>query len=238
MYFVFKSFYGRIITMTITNWRDLEKTPHYLRDDFEAYSMPFIVRVEKDKVPSHEEVIDASVKAFIAFLDDERASSGIWSAVTSEWLKGRIRKVSRRARGAAWDKAVALGGIVASSGNAEVLVLPPHPVDAIPAEIKKLQVSGLDLEKTDSLIKHDTGLMISLNPDVTISTGKTVAQVCHAVQVAVMNADVSTLENWKANDFLVSFVAWDSDLAWSAEIQDAGFTEIAPGTVTAKAAFL
>lgn len=226
--------------MSILDWSDYDSLPHYIRDEEQPYSLPIIVRVEKDEtlMPTHEEALIATAKAITLFLDDERTvNDGEWAEATNTWLKGRIRKVARRARSAAWDKAVALGGVLVQHGNAEVLVLPPHPVDAPLAEVKKLQVSGLDLPHA-GFETISSGLFLSLNPEIPMTTGKSLAQIGHATQLAIFNSNKTDLAAWKLKSFPTALCNWEAYTDWTADVQDAGFTEVPAGSLTAKSFLL
>jgi peptidyl-tRNA hydrolase len=226
--------------MSILNWSDYDSLPHYLRDEEQPYSLPIIVRVEKDEnlMPTHEDALVATAKAIALFLDDERTvNGGEWAEATNTWLKGRIRKVARRARSTAWDKAVALGGILVQHGTAEILVLPPHPVDAPLPEVKKLQVSGLDLPHV-GFTPATSGLLLSLNPEIPMTTGKSLAQIGHATQLAIFNSNKLDLEAWKMKNFPIALCNWEAYSDWTADVQDAGFTEVPAGSLTAKSILL
>jgi peptidyl-tRNA hydrolase len=225
--------------MSLLNWNSYNEVPHYLRDEEEPYSLPLILHLEKDTSlqPSHEEALIASAKAIIALFDDERSEEGKeWFPYLDKWMHGRIRKVARRARASAWDNVQNLDGVTVSYGKAEVRVLLPHPLDNPPIEVKKLQVSGLDLPKTSNSLENDSknALALSINPDVSMSTGKSMAQIGHATQLAIFNTDEEKLSQWALSDRKVVLADWNSQDKWDAEIQDAGFTEVAPGSVTAR----
>ena len=83
-----------------------------------------------------------------AFLSDPRVTEpdGEWAAAARAWEDARIRKVVRRARGAAWERAAALPGITVTQRSAEIRVYPPVPVDEWPADLARLQVSGTEFE--------------------------------------------------------------------------------------------
>ena len=67
-----------------------------------------------------------------------------WQEAISAWDAQRIRKVVRRARGAEWQRAVALDGLTVAQGSAEVRVFPPIPIDEWPRDLARLQVGGTD----------------------------------------------------------------------------------------------
>lgn len=229
--------------MSLLNWNSYNEVPHYLRDEEEPYSLPLILRLEKDpsQQPTHEEALIASAKAVIALFDNEKSVEGNeWYPYLDKWMHGRIRKVARRARASAWDNVQHLNGITVTHGKAEVRVLLPHALDTPPTEVKKLQVSGLDLVR-ESSSQNDlsiNSLAISLNPDVSMSTGKSMAQVGHAAQLAVFNTAEDKLTNWDSSERNIVLADWNSQSNWDAEIQDAGFTEVAPGSVTARATII
>lgn len=225
--------------MSISDWADLDTTPHYLRDEVTPYVLPIVVRLEKENQPCHEEAILGAAQAMVKFLADSRnEAEGEWNADTMYWLQGRIRKIVKRARGAAWDKVLTLPGVYVKYGKAELYLLPPCPADEQPAEIRKLQVSGLVLPYGLTDEPASSALCIALNPEVSsMSTGKSIAQACHAAQLAVFNSTREELSAWEAAGYPVKLTTWDSFKNWLVEIQDAGFTEVEPGTVTARAQF-
>lgn len=225
--------------MSILNWSNHSSVPHYLRDEEHPESLPLILRLEKDPTmqPTHEEALLATSKAIVELFNDPRASSSDeWLPYLESWMSGRIRKVSRRARGSAWDKVQELEGITVTFGNAEVRVLLPHPLDKPPLEIKKLQVAGLDLPRDPNydFNSPSKGLFTSINPDIKMTTGKSMAQIGHATQLAIFNSTEEEVRSWDDKGQEVHLGEWLSPVRWQAEIQDAGFTEVAPGTVTAR----
>src|SRR5579859_1138657 len=121
--------------------------PDAVRDEGRQYALPLVIRVERATPPERTDALEAAARAVLAFLSDPRVSGedGEWSAAARAWEDARIRKVVRRARGAAWERAGALPGITVMQRTAEVRVYPPVPVDDWPADLAKLQVSGTDL---------------------------------------------------------------------------------------------
>jgi peptidyl-tRNA hydrolase len=223
--------------MSISQWSNVTSIPPYLRDETNPYSLPLILRLEKDveTQPSHEEALLATVSGIITLFDDPRSQSE-WKEPINNWINGRIRKVARRARGVAWDKVQDLPGVTVTVGKAQLRVLLPHPVEETPTDVKKLQVAGLDLPKSGLVptIDADIKLSVSLNPDISMTTGKSMAQIGHATQLAIFQSSTEQVEAWASLGSAYTLVGWDAFEFWTAEVQDAGFTEVAPGTYTSR----
>ena len=179
------------------------------------------------------------------FFDDERSSpNGEWYPAIEKWLNGRIRKVTRRARGSEWNKLLELDGFLYEENGVQIFILPPHPNHEPPALIRKLQVSGLDLEKQepeDMPLSHHT-MFIAFNPELEMTTGKASAQVGHAVQLAIFRNAPHVLEAWKDSGYPVAFVSWDAinemmpqTMTPLIDVHDAGFTEVESGSHTVRA---
>src|ERR1700744_5908655 len=92
------------------------------RDEGPQYALPLVVRVERGAAPARTDALEGAGRAVLAFLSDPRVTEpeGEWAAATRAWQDARIRKVVRRARGAAWERAGALPGITVVRGSAEV----------------------------------------------------------------------------------------------------------------------
>lgn len=181
------------------------------------------------------------------------------------WCSSRIRKVVKRAHGAKWEKALRLAfgddgsradAIMADSEKslpgavlvrdfgptmASVLVLAPMRVSEQPPALRKLQVSGLVLDKTIWKVPPaGLRLRVLLDDGVEMSTGKAIAQVGHATQVAFREFSDEQYAAWAERGFPVD-VSWgDVEGACLASppdvvITDAGFTEVKPGTRTCAA---
>src|SRR5277367_6761237 len=122
------------------------------RDEGPQYALPLVVRVERGVAPARTDALEAAGRAVLAFLSDPRVTEvdGEWAAAARAWQDARIRKVVRRARGAAWLRAGALPGITVVHGSAEVRVFPPVPVDEWPSDLARLQVSGTDFDDPET----------------------------------------------------------------------------------------
>lgn len=226
--------------MSIRDWSGYKNVKNIHDEEEEPYVLPIIIRVEKDETlrPSHEEAQLAAAYAMFNFFDSDKVlPDGEWGEHVSRWLDGRIRKVARRARGSEWEAVKQLPHVYASYGKAEVIILPPHPNFEPPELVKKLQISGIELAKETNHFKNGNehnGLQFAINPNIIMSTGKTLAQVCHAVQLAIFKSNVETLNMWLSHKTPIHECSWDAYTSWTAEIHDAGFTEIPAGSLTTK----
>ncbi|MFL6144725.1 MAG: peptidyl-tRNA hydrolase [Labedaea sp.] len=216
-------------------------------------AMPVILRVERAAPPARTAVLEAAAAAAIAVcLDPLAEPDGPWHAAVVAWLDGRIRKVTRRARGAHWAAVAALPGVTQTVGGAQARALVPGRVLDSPKEVTRLQISGSELEPDDPGPAPPDAPVLWLNPAVEMTAGKAAAQVGHATMLlaALLHADGrdDALASWSAADFRVAVrtptsARWralhpgeDPGPAWHTRqvvaVRDAGFTEVAPGTVT------
>jgi len=206
------------------------------RDESVVRALTLVLHLEKDVAVSHEEALMAAALAVRDyFLDPRVRVGGEWNEATSLWIDGRIRKLAKRARGTEWNAILELPGINGSFGKAEVRAFPPMVVDEIPKAIKKLQVQGLDLASSSHEPVANPEIIVAVNPDLTMTTGKLMAQVGHAVQVAIMGAPSEKINSWLITPPSIAFVDFNSRDAWDVEIHDAGFTEIEANSLTVKA---
>ena len=132
--------------MTSSSIDDVPAMQDAARDDGDQYALPFVVRAERATPPARTDALECAARAVLVLLTDPRSVSdgpvdGEWAAAIRAWEDARIRKVVRRARGAAWDRVQDLPGITLAHRTAHVRVFPPVPVDDWPAELG--QVAGL-----------------------------------------------------------------------------------------------
>ncbi|MFJ6134884.1 peptidyl-tRNA hydrolase [Kitasatospora sp. NPDC092286] len=211
------------------------------RDARPQYVLPLLVRMERATPPGRTDALETSARAVLTLLADSRVTEpdGEWAERVAAWEDARIRKVVRRARGGEWRRAGELPGITVTGREAEVRVFPPVPLDGWPKELAKLQVSGTDLEETGPVAAAEPGLpVLWLNPELEMSAGKTMAQTGHAAQVAWWRLDETQRKEWAEAGFALA-VRTATPEAWAELlvsglplVQDAGFTEIAPGSCT------
>lgn len=208
------------------------------------YVLTLVLHVEKNDRPARTDALETAARAVLAILADERSTGegstgeGEWAEAMHAWQDARIRKVVRRARGIEWRRAEALPGITVTGGTAEVRVFPPVPLDEVPKDLSKLQVTGTDLED-DELPAMSPGVpTLWVNPTLEMSTGKTMAQVGHAAHLTWWALSDTARKAWLADDFHLAVrtatpTQWKQLLRSNLPVvQDAGFTEVEPGSRT------
>ena len=205
----------------------------------QQYALPLVVRVERDAPPARTDALEGAARAVLFFLTDPRATDGEWAEAVRAWEGARIRKVVRRARGAAWRRALDLPGITVSHRTAEVRVFPPVPVDDWPPDLAKLQVSGTDLADPEPPEEPGASTpVLWLSPDLPMTAGKAMAQAGHAAQLAWWRLGPRLRSEWTALDFDLAVRTaaaehWAELLASGLPlVRDGGFTEVAPGSCT------
>jgi hypothetical protein len=174
----------------------------------------------------------AAVACVRAFADDPFL--GPWRA--------RPGKVVLRARGGQWDEILAQPHVIAGDPDGEsVIALPPRPRSLRPEVLDRMQAMSSELEAPPARRRDDdtrVALTYLLNPRVTMSSGKTLAQVAHAAVAAAERLPAWADDGCPARLLASSPADFDAartrdDLV--AEIQDAGLTEVPPGTITVRA---
>lgn len=212
------------------------------------WSLPIVVRRSKTNIARHIDVIEATARAVVTFLDDPRARpEGQWHEAVAYWREAAIRKVVRRGDGQKLADARALGCVTITHGGtaefapAEASVFPPGPVEPLPRELKKLQVGGTEFpdEGQSSVPLAESVVLIEMSPLVTLTTGKAAAQAGHAAQLAYEQMPAEVRDRWRASGFALRVVTATKD-SWAADeqpvsVMDAGFTEVDGITETARA---
>ncbi|MCA1194081.1 MULTISPECIES: peptidyl-tRNA hydrolase [unclassified Saccharopolyspora] len=222
-------------------------------DPDEVVLMPMVLRIERGTPPGRTALLEAAASAALAVCLDERAEpGGEWHEQLHRWTSGRIRKVSRRARGAHWAAVQDLPGRTVEVDGAEVRAFLPSRVADMPKELTRLQISGSELDADEPGPPRPDAPVLWLNPHVPMSAGKSAAQVGHATMflAALLHGEGRAHEvaRWSAAGLPCSVrtadpATWarllpgdDAETAWRrdgvAAVRDAGFTEVDPGTVT------
>ncbi len=142
--------------------------------------------------------------------------------IPPEWRQ-RPGKVVLRARSPSqWDRVLEEPHAAAGDG---VIALPPRRRSERGDVLTKLQAMSTELQEAPETA--DADIVYALNPDITMSSGKTLAQIAHA---AVMADDLG-LDITRAR---VIRPAHPGQGRCVAEVRDAGLTEVAPGTITVR----
>ncbi|ASR37769.1 peptidyl-tRNA hydrolase [Prauserella marina] len=211
-------------------------------------AMPVVLRMERAEPPTRTALLEAAATAALAVCLDERAEQGgEWHEPVHAWLEGHIRKVARRARGAHWHAVQNLPGITVTVGGAQVRALLPDRVAELPKEVTRLQISGSDLPDDEPGAVPAGMPLLLLNPEVTMTVGKAAAQVGHGSMLLAALLAERELARWKDDGYRCAVRTAKSE-EWAAlqprdpaatwqerkvlAVRDAGYTEIAPGTVT------
>ncbi|MBK1785871.1 peptidyl-tRNA hydrolase [Prauserella cavernicola] len=214
----------------------------------EVRAMPVVLRMERAEPPSRTPLLEAAASTALAVCLDERAAEGgPWHEAVSAWVGGHIRKVARRARGAHWQAVQELPGVTVTVDGAQVRALLPGRVADLPKEVSRLQISGSDLPADEPGEPAAGEPVLVLNPGITMTVGKAAAQVGHGTMLLASLLGKEELDRWQELGYRCAVrtateAQWaelyphDPKAAWRDReviaVRDAGFTEIAPGTVT------
>ena len=198
-------------------------------------AMTVILRLERPPT-ARTAVLEAAARAALAVCLDPRSEpGGEWAEPVRAWVENRIRKITRRARGAHWAAVSELAGATCAVGDAQVRALVPGPVDEVPRAVSRLQIGGTDLESDEPGPPPPGVPVIWLNARLGMSVGKAAAQVGHASMLYAAAHGLTTVPDFAVRD--AAGERWAA-LCAAAEhraavaVRDAGFTEVAPGSMT------
>ena len=184
--------------------------------------------------------MDAAARSVVKLCLDERvATDAVFRAALEQWYGHLIRKVARRARNSAWDRIQELPGVTVTDDSAQVRAFLPSAVSEVPADIRKLQISGTELPLDDPKPIVDSFPVIYIDASLEMTLGKAAAQVGHASMLLAAHQPVDWVQQWAAADFRlhvreVDPVEFATRVATpgAVPVRDAGFTEVAPNSVT------
>ncbi|MFD4294375.1 aminoacyl-tRNA hydrolase [Rhodococcus sp. NPDC058532] len=217
-------------------------------DPGRVLAMPLVLHIPKPDPPERSALLAAAAVATIAVCLDERVGVGCdgepgpWHAAYRAWTDARIRKVARRARGAHWRAAQEVDGVTVDVRGAQARAFVPTEVGALDPRLRKLQIGGTDLEPDDPGEPAADAPVLWLNARLGMTVGKAAAQVGHAAMILAGAMTVDRAAMWAADGYRCSVRDADPEL-WSTlvraesdgraiAVRDAGFTEVAPGSMT------
>jgi peptidyl-tRNA hydrolase len=170
-----------------------------------------------------------------------------WAGSFAAWSERSFRKVTLRARGTPWARVTELDGGAGSTDGVEVVrALPPRLRSECGSLLRGLQVYN----PAESALLSDhpadpsgPAMVFVRNPAITMSVGKQVAQVAHAVLMCAWSAWADdpryqpSFAAWRAAGYpgmVAPSTAWGQlrDSADGVVVRDGGLTEVEPGTET------
>lgn len=181
-----------------------------------------------------------------------------FAAALMRWYGARIRKVARRARNKKWRDVQSLPGVTAEVAGARARAFTPCPVTETPGPVNRLQIEGVDLEVEDGqedVLADDRRPVIYVDASLGMTVGKAAAQVAHGSMLLAAEMTPDQAIVWAADGFPLhvcevgrerfaevraqaeavtgdSASSVESTSTVAAVVQDAGYTEVAPGSVT------
>lgn len=210
--------------------------------------MQLVLRIEKKDPPRRSDVLAAAASAAVALCLDERCGpGGEWEREFKAWSGARIRKVSRRARGIAWEAAQELPGVTVECGSApgqsaQARAFVPGKVGELDQRLRKLQINGTDLEDDEPGAPDPSLPVLWLQAELGMTVGKAAAQVGHASMLLAGAMRLEQAQAWADAGYgcavrdagperwagLAKLVRSGKAIA----VRDAGFTEVAAGSMT------
>ncbi|MFI5779418.1 peptidyl-tRNA hydrolase [Nocardia sp. NPDC051570] len=208
-----------------------------------AQAMQMVLHIPKDDPPLRSSLLAAAATSVVALcLDPRVGAEGEWQQRYLTWKWSRIRKVSRRARGAQWLTAEEVDGVTVEVDGAQARALVPSAVGEVDPRIRKLQIGGTDLEH-DAPGPTDPDLpVLWVHAELGMTVGKAAAQVGHASMLLAGALPVRQVYAWSLRGYRCA-VRDAGPEQWSrlcdrvrdgsaTAVRDAGFTEVAPGSMT------
>ncbi len=206
------------------------------RDAYELVQ-PILVSTEG----SHEDtVIAAAIACVTAWRADWEHES--WN----EWLASPFAKSVRRIKPVKLSRILEdlpEGAAVAHINYATAVAYRPMRMDEFPDEVRRAQVSGTDFARSgwSVLEEHqwvnearEDRVLLVVNPELheTMTTGKQAAQAAHALLALALQDNDIDISNVRIVRALTPEIFADVVKHARAVIQDAGRTEIEPGSIT------
>ncbi|AKK03868.1 peptidyl-tRNA hydrolase [Corynebacterium epidermidicanis] len=203
-------------------------------------AMPIVLHMPKNQQIDRLELLEVAARAVVkACLDERAAGDTEYAAALQRWYGARIRKIARRARNTAWERVQQVPGVTVSQGNASARACIPSPVQDTDPLVTKLQIGGTDLDASPQRPIHPGIALIAVDAGLRMSVGKAAAQVGHGSMLLAAHSTREWVSAWGSAGFPLQVreisspefrrLAQRSD---AVAVQDAGYTEVAPGSVT------
>ena len=219
-------------------------------DPATVQAMQIALHIPKADPPQRNDALVAAAQAAAAVCLDPRAGEeSAWRDALAQWYGHRIRKIARRARGAAWENVQTLPGCTfrssATGPVAEARAFIPSAVGEVPHAISKLQIKGTDLPHDDlpapnvGDIEMSSVPVILVDDSLAMTAGKAAAQVGHGSMLLAAQMNEAWAVRWALDGFPLAvrevpreLIRATAALPASVPVRDSGFTEVAPGSVT------
>ena len=200
-----------------------------------------------DDRPGRSQILSAAARAVARFcLDSRVAPGGEWNEPYTTWVDSQMRKVARRARGSHWTATEGLAGVEARERSAAARVFVPSPLDDVDPLIRRLQVGGTDAPADTPEAEADasSAVILLVDGELEMSAGKAAAQAGHAIMLLLAVLDESRVSRWiedgmpiearraVRDDWARAQSAVAEGKPGYAGVRDAGYTEVAPGSLT------
>ncbi|WP_374202686.1 aminoacyl-tRNA hydrolase [Nocardia sp. JCM 34519] len=206
-------------------------------------AMQLVLHLPKADPPPRSALLAAAATATVALCLDERVGpGGEWESRYLAWKRSRIRKVARRARGAQWLAAGEVDGVTVEVDDVQARALVPCAVGEVDQRIRRLQIAGTDLEHDDPGPPTTKLPVLWVNSALGMTLGKAAAQVGHASMLLAGALELDPVCRWAELEFHCAVREADA-ARWreltglvrdgaAVAVRDAGFTEVAPGSMT------
>lgn len=228
------------------DWDDYGEDP---TDPESIHAMQIVLNIPKLNPPPQLALVAAAAEATVRLCLDDRAGFGFepgdgsFAAAIDAWYQHRIRKVTRRARNAAWERVQLVPGVTATYEQAAARAIVPSAVYRVDPAVAKLQIGGTNVDDGD-VDKRPSGCPhIYLDSGLAMSTGKLAAQAGHASMLLTAARPLDWVREWASGGFPLAVEMVDAQTfgqlrehADVVVVRDAGFTEVAAGSATAIAA--
>lgn len=209
-------------------------------DPSTVQAMQIALNVPKQGLPSRTALLEAAGSAVaLVCLDPRAISDPSWHRGLENWYGHRIRKIARRGRNKSWRDVQDLPGVTATVGSAEARAFVPSAVADVPTAIGKLQIAGTDLDYDEPGEIDPTIPTVYVDKSLGMSAGKAAAQVGHGSMLLAASLNRETVIEWflegcplQAREVEHAIIEQASNVPGAVAVRDAGFTEVAPNSLT------